>query len=428
MQEKKVTVLFTGQLRDKALFERSLAELSAQPCVTDMVFSTWVDTALEHSEYLKSLAASYQLRVVTTVDPRLACDRFNGFRQSMTLRRGLEAATGTGHVFKTRTDCHIDADVVTFLARKDSRITESQGIHLRVFREKVSVLSSSMLAPFYIDDKLLFGHRQDLLKLCSLDFGEYRFPASGKSAHYLRFYPPFQPHFPQFMHFVRHEIFATAVSQAVRNLVMPLLVERREYALLLALYYRILSAFFCLDWGGHNCTFQGVKAECWGENPGFLLDADQHNCSNAFFARASRGDFDDAEWRRLVGEAGETIQFAGDLRDATNGVDYAAFFADVARQAKVKLNFRQRIDEAKELMKAPATLPEALNRLGGLLPCEPDHAELLYLIALCYKAARNFDLAVRYLEFSLDSGAAHDSPVGHLLAEVRREQAASRQD
>lgn len=427
MQEKKVTVLFTGQLRDKALFERSLAELSAQPCVTDMVFSTWVDTALEHSEYLKSLTARYRLRIVTAVDPRLACDRFNGFRQSMTLRRGLEAATGTGHVFKTRTDCHIDADAVTFLARKDSRITDPQGIHLRVFREKVSVLSSSMLAPFYIDDKLLFGHRQDLLKLCSLDFGEYRFPASGKSAHYLRFYPPFQPHFPQFMHFVHHEIFATAVSQNVRDHVLPLLLERREYALLLAIYYRIVSAFFCLDWGGHRCTFQGVRAECGDGSTAFQLDADQHNCSNEFFARASHGDFDNGELRRLVGEAAEAIQFVVDLRDAANGVDYAAFFADVARQAKEMFNFQTHIHEAKQLMKDPATLPDALNQLGALLPCEPDNTELLYLIALCYRAARDYPLAVKYLEFTLDSGAAHDSPAGHLLAEVRREQAASRQ-
>lgn len=424
MQEKKVAVLFTGLIRDAALFERSVAEFAAQPCVTQIIFSTWHKDALDNSEFLQGLMQRYPLTVVTATDPKLVYDQYNGFRQSVTLRRGLEAVGEASHVLRTRTDTHIDPAVVQHLANKDSRITDPMAPALRLFREKISTTCCSMLAPFYIDDILFFGHKEDLLKLCSMDYSEFRHPSSAKYAHYIRYYPPFRQHFPQFMHFVHNEIFATVVSEELRQLVLPKLMESREYALMLVVYYRLVSAFFCLDWGGYRSTFKGVAAEYTDGGTDFRMDADQMNDSNAFFARGAVGDFDHPELRRLLGPAAESLRTVSDLRDAASGIDYAAFFSEVRSYAKQAFRFDERLAEAKAMMRSGETVSQAFNTLCWLQPADPANTELMYLLALCYNSVGDIARARPLLERCLETGAPFHSPAGQLLAEIMQQQSA----
>lgn len=419
MYQKPVSVIFTGQLRDKEMFESSLDGLAGLACVKEIILSTWHGDAVSEVDYLKTLEKKYRLAVVSSTDPNLHFDRFNGFRQSVTIRRGLDAVSKAPYVFKTRTDTHIDPDALRYLADKDGAITDPGAAGMRIFREKVSVTGCSMLAPFYIDDKLIFGHHADLMKLCSTEFGAFKYPSSAKFGHYIRFYPAFMAAFPIFQDFIRHEILVTANNTEFRELFLRRLLARREVGLALSAYYRIVSDFFCMDFGGHTALFRGDQASYVDGAADTPLDPDSLCASNEFFRNASRGLFAHAELGALLAGAATAAGAAADVRDIGNGIDYPAFWAEQLRQAKEVLQFDRHVDEAKRLMREGA-IQDAFMMLNRLLPCDPVNRQLRFLIATCYDAVRDHGNAVLFLRSCLELGESYDSLAGQMLRQIEK--------
>lgn len=416
-RQRPVSVVFTGQLREKELFEKNLDALSALPCVRELILSTWHRDAFENAAYLEQLERKYGLKVVTATDPALPFDRFNGFRQSVSLRRGLEAVSKAEYVFKTRTDCYIDGAALAYLAQKDMAITDPQALAMGIFREKVSVVSASVLAPFYIDDKLVFGHIGDMLKLCSMEYSEFKYPSSAKFGHYIRFYPAFMRDFPLFLPFIRHEILVTSSNEEFRKEILPRLLGRREMALPLLVYYRIMSAFFCLDWDGHAPWFRGDTAAHLDPAGEVGSNADLQCASNAFFAQAARGHVANIHLAGALREAASLARAVNDPRDIGNGIDLAGFWRAALEEAKVFLQYEEQVAGARQLMREHE-VQEAFKNLTRLLPCDPANKHVRYLIGLCYHAVGDNDGARSYLQTCLELGDGYDSPPGKLLAEI----------
>ncbi|KQV89859.1 hypothetical protein ASD15_24450 [Massilia sp. Root351] len=416
-RQRPVSVVFTGQLREKELFEKNLGTLSALPCVQELILSTWHRDALENAAYLKQLEQKYGLKVVTATDPALPFDRFNGFRQSVSLRRGLEAVGKADYVFKTRTDCYIDGAALAYLAQKDMAITDPQALAMGIFREKVSVVSASVLAPFYIDDKLVFGHIADMFKLCSMEFSEFKYPSSAKFGHYIRFYPAFMRDFPQFLPFIRHEILVTSSNEDFRVATLPKLLSCREVALPLLVYYRIMSAFFCLDWDGHAPWFRGETAAHLDPAGEVGTNADLQCASNAFFALAAQGHVANVHLAGALREAASMARAVGDPRHIGNGMDLTGFWGRALDEAKVFLQYEDQVAGARQLMRE-REVQEAFKNLTRLLPCDPSNKHVRYLIALCFHAVGDNDGARIYLHSCLELGDGYDTPAGKLLAEI----------
>ena len=417
MAQRSVSVLFTGQLREKAMFERSLEELSALSCVKEFILSTWHSEALANADYLQGLQARFGLRVVTATDPALPFDRFNGFRQSVSIRHGLKAVSKAQYVFKTRTDCHIDAAALAYLAAKDHRIDNPATAHMRIFREKVSVTCASPLVPFYIDDKLLFGHRDDLMKLCSTDFLDLKHPSSAKFGHYIRFYPAFMAQFPMFREFIRREILITASNVRFRELFLPSMLQHREYGIMLLAYYRILSEFFCLDWNGHAPFFRGEQARYIDGSGELAIDPDQFCSSNAFFREAADGRVESAALGQLLAAAAGEVRWLADMRDIGCGIDWQAFWQARLVQAKGVLQYDKHVEEARRLMRA-GEMSSAFNILNMLLPCDPGDTQLLFLMGACYDAVGDRANAIAMLRDCLELGDRFDSLAGQLLRQI----------
>ncbi len=418
MAQRSVSVLFTGQLRDKEMFERSLEELGALSCVNEFILSTWHEEALANADYLKGLQARHGLKVVTANDPALPFDRFNGFRQSVSIRRGLNAVSKGPYVFKTRTDCHIDAQALAYLAAKDHTIASPTTAQLRIFREKVSVTCASPFAPFYIDDKLLFGHHGDLMKLCSTEFLDLKYPSSAKFGHYIRFYPAFMQQFPMFREFIRREILITASNIPFRELFLPTMLKHREYGVMLLAYYRIMSEFFCLDWNGHTPFFRGEQASYIDGSGELELNPDRFCSSNAFFSEAAQGRMDSKELGSLVAAAAADVRYMADMRDIGNGIDWKAFWAARLVEAKDILQYDKHIEEARRLMRA-GEMSNAFNILNTLLPCDPGNTQLLFLMAGCYDSVGDTAKATAMLHTCMELGDSFDSLAGQMLAQLQ---------
>lgn len=414
---RPVSVVFTGQLREKELFEKNLDALASLACVQEMILSTWHGDALSNSTYLKQLEQKYGLKVVTATDPAFTFDRFNGFRQSVSLRRGLDAVSKANYVFKTRTDCYIAPEALTYLAQKEMGITDPQALAMGIFREKVSVTSCSAFAPFYIDDKLIFGHIEDLYKLCSTEFSDFKYPSSAKFGHYIRYYPAFARDFPIFLPAIKREILVTSSNAEFRSTMLPLLLSKREVALALLVYYRIVSAFFCLDWGGHAPWFRGETSTYADHADEISSHADLQCASNAFFAQAAQGVIANVDLAGPLREAANVARAVADPRHIGNGLDMTAFWDGALKEAKEFLRYDSQVASARQLMR-DGRVQEAFKDLTRLLPCDPSDGHVRYLIALCFHMVGDNDNARIYLHSCLELGDSYDSPAGQLLAQI----------
>jgi hypothetical protein len=418
-----VSVLFTGQIRDRALFERSLAELSAQPCVTEIVLATWHHEALADPGYLRDLEQRHGLRVATASDPGLDFDHFNGIRQSVTLRRGLDAVRERGYVFKTRTDCHIDPAVLAKLAASNRTITDPAARRMRIFREKVSVPSASPYVPLYLDDKMMFGRHEDLMRLAATDLEAFRYPLSPRWGHYIRFSPPFLADFPMFRDFLRYENMLGATADAARKGMLLRACAWPEYLVTLLAYYRLVSGLFCLDWGGHSVLFQGANAAHFdgaGEVP---LDPDIHCNSNDFFLRAGRGEIDQPALGPALREVAARVAHVDDPRDLGNGMDFAACWSRLSRSVLDAIGFDRELDAAKKLL-AEGKVRQAFEMLLHLRKYDPFNLDVLYQVGRIYASAENWKAASYFLRNCLELGERYDSPAAQLLHKVEQARAA----
>ena len=294
---------------------------------------------------------------------------------------------------------------------------------MRIFAEKVSITCCSVFAPFYIDDKLIYGHRNDLEKLCSTEFSLFKYPSSAKFGHYIRFYPAFMRDFPMFRHFILHEILVTSSNAEFVNLMLPILLSKREVALPLLVYYRIISAFFCLDWGGHLAWFRGASASYVDDRMPIASNADVMCASNAFFVNAGRGQIANADLARPLQEAAALARHVTDLRDIGNGLDLEQFWSASLREAKQYLRFDEQLAGARQMLRE-GKVQDAYKDLTRLLACDPTNRQFRYLIGLCFNAVGDQASAAVYLKSCLELGDDYDAPAGQLLAEIGRTPAA----
>ncbi len=199
MTPRRNFALFTGLVRDPALFRQRL-ELVSQwkllGLIEEIVCSTWVGELNGHPEVRRDLHAA-GAHVVETVQPTL---RLPGhvLHQMKTLRLGLEFMPQATHVLKLRGDLgRFGVEYAPILEGNRDLEVGAPADWPRPVRERVHVLTGFTMAPFYLNDTVLYGRREDLLGMAHFDVGyEVLYSEMGPEQYFHS--RPMLEHFPIF--------------------------------------------------------------------------------------------------------------------------------------------------------------------------------------------------------------------------------------
>jgi len=264
--DRRVSVIVTGLVRDPDLFARSLDRLTALKHVDEIILATWETEAEEKSTLLSEFSHRYGLIVAAVPEPVQWSG--NLLSQMVSLYVGLGRTKKDNYVLKTRTDVYIEPDALAHVFSKDLTITVPQNFNQvrPPFDEKVCVWGLEATVPFYIHDLFFFGGHADISKLMNMDIRyDILYEMSKEKIHIRRFLHPFIHEFPIFEKFlhVEHVIGNThEFPNDYRYLVLEELLEDELYILILALYYRIAGLYFSNDWSKENVfTWQDVPAQ-----------------------------------------------------------------------------------------------------------------------------------------------------------------------
>lgn len=204
-----VNALMTGLVRDEAALRAKMAILLAwrdEGLLARIVFSTWLGELGRYpglAEYL----AGQGIVVVETQEPNLYIAG-SIMQQMKSLHFGLMCLDPGSFVFKLRADkTEIPAGMRDFIARfraggLDLRIAPPAGWPDFGLRYRICTHNVLLQMPFFFNDMLYFGCREDLLRLISFDLApDFFFPCL--NAEQRLFMTPFLPAMPVFFQYFR---------------------------------------------------------------------------------------------------------------------------------------------------------------------------------------------------------------------------------
>jgi len=332
-----VSVVVTGLVRDEDLFSRSLDSLTGIREVKEVILATWEEEAADNAATLAGLAHRFDLNVLAVPEP----PQWSG----NLLSQMLALYVGTNHaacrnILKTRTDVFIEPDALKHVFAKDRAISlpENMTAGAPVFGEKVCVWGVESTSPFYMHDLFFFASKPDMLKLVNMDVRyDFLYNMTKEKVHIRRFIHPFIHEFPileKFLH-VAHVLGATVeFPNDYRYAVLEKMLGEQLYVLILALYYRLVAAYFTNDWGQDD-VFE------WKDVPDQVTFTPGGTLEDAFFAHpdykallakgdflfrsVTTGDFADDELGQRFAKANAELDALTDLRTAGLAHDFDGF-------------------------------------------------------------------------------------------------------
>ena len=252
-KNNKISIIFTGLIKEPELFKISLDELTAIDKVEEIILSTWETEVSTHAKLLTNLSEKYGLKVIGI--PETQVWPGNLLAQMTSLYVGLGRANRQNYILKTRPDVHINKIALSHVFGKNLSITKPRGLK-RVtlpFSEKVCVWGPEATVPFYIHDLFFFGSYGDVSKLVNMDVRyDFLYTMSQEKIHIRRFIHPLINEFPileKFLH-VEHVLGNTEkFPNNYRYYVLEKLLDNDLYILILALYYKLFGMLYSSDWG-----------------------------------------------------------------------------------------------------------------------------------------------------------------------------------
>ncbi|MAF49208.1 MAG: WavE lipopolysaccharide synthesis family protein [Rhodospirillales bacterium] len=347
MPNTPVSIIFSGLLRDKDLFLRSLDAFRGMSGVEEIVLSTWDKEAQENLEFLTKLGSQYDLILAAVPEPQSWSG--NMLSQMMSLQVGLRRVPEGHRVLKTRTDVFIEPDAFAHVTGQDGKLRFPQNFARarHIFEQRVWVWGMEATSPFYIHDLFFFGHKRDVAKLVNMDIRyDVMYQMSKERIHIRRFLHPFIYEFPIFERFLHIENVLGATHEfpnEYRYSVLRQLLQNDTYVRILALYYKIASLYFSNDWGGGR-VFE------WRDQPEQVAFSAGMSISDIlmgqprlkaimpvgddYFRRVAGGKYRECDIGRRFDDARAYLEGLTDIREACLEADFDAFmeFAIAAGQ------------------------------------------------------------------------------------------------
>ena len=85
------------------------------------------------------------------------------------LHYGLQLVPDGTYVLRTRPDMRLTQEMQDFLRNEPSLALGAPHDWPEIFEERLVVLACSLLTPFYINDMIFYGRKNDVSKLVSFD-------------------------------------------------------------------------------------------------------------------------------------------------------------------------------------------------------------------------------------------------------------------
>ncbi|MDJ0556473.1 MAG: hypothetical protein QNJ68_18935 [Microcoleaceae cyanobacterium MO_207.B10] len=246
-KQRENWVVICGLVRDRQLFNTKLEKLCQwqnEGLISGIVYSTWIGE-IDKYEGLRQQLEIAGVKTVEIQEPNL---RLPGhlLHQMKTIYYGLEACPENSYVLKIRPDlCSLGRNLIPILSGEvDLKVDNSEGWP-NIFRERLVIMGGFVTAPFYINDILFYGSKQDVKKLIHFDLRyEVLFSSTGPEqwfhAHpFIDSFQIFASYFP-----ISPGIFHNNREKAVKYidyfLSSPFLLKVfMTYVLILSRYYRV---------------------------------------------------------------------------------------------------------------------------------------------------------------------------------------------
>ncbi|MDA0742705.1 MAG: hypothetical protein O3B99_04030 [Proteobacteria bacterium] len=161
-----------GLIRDEQAFQAQLASLrswKARGDIEDIVVSTWRGE-IDRYPAAKEAHARGEFILVESEQPIL---KTNGYtmHQSRSLYYALQAVPDGAMVLKLRPDIALINEVTRAAVLSTDLTLNPKPGWPEIFNQKILVAAYFVDSPFYINDILYYGQREDLLRLASFDLG-----------------------------------------------------------------------------------------------------------------------------------------------------------------------------------------------------------------------------------------------------------------
>jgi hypothetical protein len=201
LADRRNWVVIAGLVRDEAIFARQLEVLvdwRKQQLIEGIVYSTWID---ELSKYpaIAALLSNHDIPVVEIAEPTLGLEG-HILHQMTSLHYGLQLVPDGAYVLRTRPDMRLTREMQHFLRDEPSLALGPPHDWPAIFEERLVVLACSLLTPFYINDMIFYGRKNDVGKLVSFDIACEVIYAN-MAAEQFYFAPPFYRALPIFRSF-----------------------------------------------------------------------------------------------------------------------------------------------------------------------------------------------------------------------------------
>jgi hypothetical protein len=338
MPDAPVSIIFTGLLRDKDMFLRSLDGFRSLPGVQEIILSTWEKEAEDNLEFLTKIGGQYDLTLAAVPEPQSWSG--NMLSQMMSLQIGLRRVPEGNRVLKTRTDVFIEPEAFTHVLGQDAglKFPENFARAGHIFEQRVWVWGIEATSPFYIHDLFFFGHKRDIAKLVNMDIRyDIMYQMSKERMHIRRFAHPFLYEFPIFERFLNIENVLGATHEfpnEYRYSVLRQLLKNDIYVRILLLYYQIVSLYFSNDWGGGRVFEWRDQPQQIGFTAGesisdFLLGRPELKAlmplGDEYFRQVAAGNYPACDIGRRFDAARAYLQDLPDIRSACLETDFDAF-------------------------------------------------------------------------------------------------------
>jgi hypothetical protein len=163
-------VVIAGLVRDETVFARQLEVLvdwRKQQLVEGVVYSTWTGELAKYPA-IANLLSNQDIPVVEIAEPTLWLEG-HILHQMTSLHYGLQLVPDGTFVFRTRPDMRLTQEMQDFLRNEPSLALGPPHDWPPIFEERLVVLACSLLTPFYINDMIFYGRKNDVDKLLSFD-------------------------------------------------------------------------------------------------------------------------------------------------------------------------------------------------------------------------------------------------------------------
>ncbi len=163
-------VVIAGLVRDEAIFASQLDALvdwRKKELVEGIIYSTWIGELGKYPN-IAGFLTSHDIPVVEIAEPTL---RLEGhiLHQMTSLHYGLQLVPDGTYVFRSRPDMRVTQEMEDFLTHEPSLELGPPYDWPAIFEERLVVLACSLLTPFYINDMIFYGRKNDVEKLISFD-------------------------------------------------------------------------------------------------------------------------------------------------------------------------------------------------------------------------------------------------------------------